>query len=139
MFAEFDESDYPIVRVTFNGKIRDFYDFENFIFKWEEYYQRRKPFYFLFDTRKMRVTGFKYCYRMARFIKRIKQQDTQYLQRSIILVKNRWTKFLLWFIFKLQKPVAPVYITNNIDTFEGLHYNLEAGIKAPPTVEIILP
>ena len=120
MFAEFDESEFPIVRVTFHGRIKSPIDFENLTFMWEKYYERRQPFYFMFDTRDMGMMSLKYCFRMASFIKRLKRQHkVQYLQRSVILAKNRYIKFLLWVTFKAQKPVAPVYITNDVEVYES--------------------
>ena len=140
MFVEFDESEFPIVRVIFHGRIKSPVDFENLIFMWEKYYERKRPFYFMFDTRDMGMMGLKYCFRMASFIKQLKRtQKVQYLQRSVILVKNRYIKFLLWVIFKTQKPVAPVYITNDVEVYELLHQNLDSGIPPPPLVEVINP
>lgn len=140
MFAEFDESEFPIVRVTFHGRIKAPIDFENLILMWEKYYKRKEPFYFMFDTRNMGIVSLKYCFRMASFIKRLKRRyKRQYLQHSVILVKNRYIKFLLWVTFKAQKPVAPVYITNDVEVYELLHQNLDAGIPPPPLVEIIYP
>ena len=140
MFAQFDDSEFPIVRVTFHGRIKSPVDFENLILMWEKYYKRKQPFFFMFDTRDMGIIGLKYCYRMVNFIKRLKRSyKVQYLQRSVILVKNRYIKFLLWVIFKAQKPVAPVYITNDVEVYELLHQNLDAGIPPPPLVEVINP
>ena len=50
---------------------------------------------------------------MSLFIKNLKKQKTQYLQRSIIYVNNNIVKRMLDFIFILQPPVAPVYIVSN--------------------------
>ena len=49
--------------------------------------------------------------KMADFIKSIKK-DIQYLQKVSYIVKNTYIKWLLWIIFKLESPVAPVYITD---------------------------
>ena len=88
MFVEFDESEFPIVRVIFHGRIKSPVDFENLTFMWEKYYERKKPFYFMFDTRDMGIIGLKYCFRMANFIKRLKRKyKVHFLQRSVILVK----------------------------------------------------
>ena len=128
VFVEFDESKYPIVHVKFNGSIQTDEDFLAFTNKWEELYDRGQEFIFMFDTSNMGYMGFKYCFRMSSFINKLKKRDTQYLKRSIIYVNGRWTKFLLWIIFKIQSPVAPVYITT-IEDMDTLNDDLESGIS----------
>ena len=49
---------------------------------------------------------------MASFIKELKRKE-QYLKSSIIIVESKYLRFLLNLIFKLQKPVANVYMTRN--------------------------
>ena len=53
---------------------------------------------------------------MTKFIKKLKQFPYQYLQKSIIIVSNKYIKYLLNIIFKLQKPVAPVYLYSSKKT-----------------------
>ena len=84
VFVEFDESEYPIRCVKFNGSIRTDDDFLAFTNKWEELYDRGQEFIFMFDTSNMSFMGFKYCFRMSSFINKLKKRDTQYLKRSII-------------------------------------------------------
>ena len=48
---------------------------------------------------------------MAQFIKELKRKE-QFLQGSIIIVQSKYLRFLLSIIFKLQKPVADVYMTD---------------------------
>ena len=52
----------------------------------------------------MGMMGVKYC-KNGRFYKVNQKRDIQYLQRSIIIVKNTYIKWLLWLIFKLESPV----------------------------------
>ena len=111
MFSEFFYDRFPKVYVKFNGVIENEEDFNQFLRRWIELYDNKREFTFIFDTREMGMMGVKYCKKMADFIKSIKKRDIQYLQRSIIIVKNTYIKWLLWMIFKLESPVAPVYIT----------------------------
>ena len=104
MFVEFDETKYPIVRVNFSGVIRNENDFNEFTNKWIELYSRKSKFTFIFDTRNMGMMGPKYCFKMATFIKNLKKRPVQYLEKSIIIVSNRYIRLLLWLIFSIQKP-----------------------------------
>ena len=59
--------------------------------------------------------------------------------REVLFMNSRWTKFLLWIIFKIQSPVAPVYITN-IEDMDTLNDDLESGIAHNPDyVQLIEP
>ena len=49
---------------------------------------------------------------MANFIKELKRKE-QFLKSSIIIVESKYLRFLLDLIFKLQKPVANVYMTRD--------------------------
>jgi len=141
MFVTFDETDYPIVKVNFTGVVRNDDDFSKFTNKWLELYERNQKFTFIFDTRNMGLMGPKYCFKMASFIKELKKQQIQYLEKSIIIVSNRYIRFLLWLIFKIQKPVAPVYITDIYqDIFiKMLNDNVQQGLNIPDCVEVVRP
>ena len=111
MFYTFDVSYYPIVLITFNKyKIND-NDFRNFLSDWLKLYTFRKNFMLIFDTRKMLFPHFKYSLKIMAFIKKLRKYHPQYLNRSIIIVQNKKISNLLEFIFYIQPPVAPVYLT----------------------------
>ena len=141
MFVTFDEVEYPIVKVNFTGVVRSDNDFSQFTDKWLELYERNANFTFIFDTRNMGIMGPKYCFKMASFIKELKKRQIQYLEKSIIIVSNRYIRFLLWLIFKIQKPVAPVYITDIYqDIFiKMLNDNVQQGLNIPDCVEVVRP
>ena len=141
MFVTFDETEYPIVKVNFTGVVRDDNDFSQFTDKWLELYERNANFTFIFDTRNMGMMGPKYCFKMASFIKQLKKRQIQYLEKCIIIVSNRYIRFLLWLIFKIQKPVAPVYITDiHQDLFiKLLSNNIQQGLNIPDCVEVVRP
>ena len=141
MFVTFDETKYPIVKVNFTGVVRNDNDFSQFTNKWLELYERNQKFTFIFDTRNMGIMGPKYCFKMASFIKELKKRQIQYLEKSIIIVSNRYIRFLLWLIFKIQKPVAPVYITDiHQDIFiKMLNDNVQQGLNIPDCVEVVRP
>ena len=85
MFVKFNYDNFTNVHVTF-GKLNSNEDF-----------------------------NIKYSFKMSAFIKRLKRQPVQYLQRSIIIVNNSFIQSLLDLIFFIQSPVAPVYIIKDIN------------------------
>lgn len=122
MWANYDYSLFPIVYVKFNQYIESEHDFNDFLTKWIILYQNKKEFTFIFDTCNVSAPNISYCFKMRKFIKKLKHFPKQYLQKSIIIVSNSYIKYLLYLIFKFQKPVAPVYIYTNND--KEVNYNL---------------
>ena len=118
MFAIYDYSLYEtnsIVNVKLNKNIENNEDFNTFLNKWRELYQNKKDFIFIFDTSNVGFIPIKYSIQMSLFIKKLRKEKYQYLQKSIIYVNNNIVKRMLDFIFMLQPPVAPVYIIDNKD------------------------
>ena len=125
MFAEFDETQFPIIKIIMNNKIDNEEDFNNFLNGWLSYYQQKKEVIFLFDATNVGYIPIKYCFKMSTFIKELKQLDKQYLQRSFIIANSWIVKSLLRIIFTMQSPVAPVYIIRT----EGLAIAMNQDIN----------
>ena len=129
MFAVYDYSLYEtnsIVKIKLNKNIENDYDFTDFLNKWLELYERKKDFFFIFDTSDVGFISIKYSIQMSLFIKKLKKREYHYLQKSIIFVKSNIVKRMLDFIFMLQPPVAPVYIISNQD---HIQYILDDNIN----------
>jgi len=109
MFVQFNYDNFPNVHVTF-GKLNSNEDFNILTNEWLRLYEQKIPFTFIFDSSNLEVYNIKYSFKMSAFIKRLKSQPVQYLQRSIIIVNNSFIQSLLDLIFFIQSPVAPVYI-----------------------------
>ena len=114
MFVKFNYDNFPNVRVTF-GKLNSTEEFNIMTSEWLRLYEQKIPFTFIFDTTNLEVYNIKYSFKMSAFIYRLKKEPEQYLQRSIILVKNSFIQHLLDLIFFIQSPVAPVYIVREND------------------------
>ena len=118
MFAEYNTDNFPVVYVTFSGKINSEEEFDEFLQSWLDLYHDQKDFSFIFDTREMSYPELKYCIKMASFIKRLRKESYHYLQKSLILVNDNRIKILLDFVFTMQSPVAPVYLWLTEETDE---------------------
>ena len=110
MFATYDYTEFPNVRVSFIGTINDESDFTVFTDQWIKLYEDKQEFSFLFDMKHIGFVNPIYCYKMAQFITELKTRDTQYLTKSNIINVNTFMRYLLHLTFKIQAPVAPVYI-----------------------------
>ena len=117
MWATFDDSEFPKVKITLNGVPENNNDFIEFLTKWDSYNSSKydaEKYVFLFDTTNVGMVNPKYALKMGDFIKELKKKP-QSLKASVIKCNSSYTRFLLRIIFWLQKPVANVYIISNND------------------------
>lgn len=137
MMTNYDYSEYnekSIVKITFGETISDDNDFNDFLNKWLKLYENKKDFTFIFNCENIGYVPFKYCIKMALFIRTLRRKDYQYLKKSIIYIPNPKIKRLLDIIFYIQPPVAPVYILNDLKFIDDILQN-----NIPINTEIILP
>ena len=118
MFSTYDETLFPIVKVTIEGLPQD-NEFDIFLSQWLKLYDKNQNFYLLFDIRNLGLIGIRYCIQMALFIHELKKKEIQYLQKSIILINDKRVQKLLDFIFMIQKPVADVFIINTNESIDN--------------------
>ena len=59
------------------------------------------------------------------YVQKLKKLPNQYLEKSVIIYNNSWIKYLLVLIFKIQKPVAPVYLISKDNYVEDIFNNLD--------------
>ena len=84
MFSKFNYDDYEkknIVKVVFDTNIIDDNDFDNFLNSWLQLYNLKKDFTFIFDTTNVGYVPIKYSFKMSAFIKNLKRNHYQYLQK----------------------------------------------------------
>tara|TARA_Y100000996_G_C22226907_1_gene521971 strand:- start:178 stop:600 length:423 start_codon:yes stop_codon:yes gene_type:complete len=122
MFSTYDETLFPIVKVTIEGLPQD-NEFDIFLSQWLKLYDKNQNFYLLFDIRNLGLIGIRYCIQMALFIHELKKKEIQYLQKSIILINDKRVQKLLDFIFMIQKPVADVFIINTNESIDNYQKN----------------
>jgi hypothetical protein len=114
-FAEFLIHNFPRVHIKLNENIKNDEDYENFTNDWLNLYQRRQYYYLIIDTTLTGLINLKYVIKIANFIKWLKNNvndlyDNQWLQYSIILVRNNFVLQLFNIIFNITKPIAPVFL-----------------------------
>lgn len=117
MFSEFNYKYFPYIIIKFNGTIKNDKDFYNFLNNWSQINNSKYEYLLIFDTTEMALVNIKYCFLMAIYIKKlkleIKKNNKTYLNKSIIIIKNNYIKYLLDLVFYIEKPIANVYLTNN--------------------------
>jgi len=118
MFCIYNYDEFPLVKVSFKGNIRDENDFILFSQQWLQLYEDKKEFTFLFDVKEIGMINPYWCYRVASFISEIKSKPTQYLKSSKIINVNSFVSYLLQIVFSIQSPISPVTIVdmNGLET-----------------------
>jgi hypothetical protein len=116
MFATFDYSESPLIKVKFAKNIKDDEDLDDFMKQWFKLYDQKKYFSFLFDTTDCGLISIRYCYIFSKFLKEIKSKEERYLNQSVIIVNSKWIRYLLKTTFFIQKPVSPVYMVEDENT-----------------------
>ena len=117
MWCNIDKSKFPIIKISFNASKQIEAEFDDFLKEWEALYDTKQYFYFIFDTRKLSSLNIKYAHKMSSFIKKLKKREHQYLLGSIIIVKNKYIRFLLNIVFSITRPVADAFLfSNHTDT-----------------------
>ena len=110
MFAKFDYTCFPLIKVTFN-KLENDAAFDVFLKEWLDIYERKQYFSIIFNTSEMDFINPKYAMRISGFIKTLKKMPIQYLLFSILIMNNKLLETLLKTVLSIQKPSAPLYIT----------------------------
>ena len=141
MFVEFDYKGDNMVYVKFSGTVQDESEIDYFLDRWRDLYNAKHFFSFVFDTTDMGMVNPKYCFKISKFIKSLKQEKIQYLTHSIMIVNNWYIKYLLKLVFAYEPPVAPVYLTHvKQDVFIQYANTLAINCKKlPKCVEILYP
>lgn len=122
MWATFDYTKYEtrsIVKVIFSDEVNDA-SFDAFLKEWISLYNAKRDFSFVFDTTRVGYVPLKYSIRMSSFIEKLKKCPYQYLQKSVFIVSSNFVQYMLDFIFLIQPPVAPIYMTQDVDEVESL-------------------
>jgi len=128
-WAFFDTSTFPVVKVYMNKNINSDEEFDNFLKDWEDLYKRNQNFVLFFDTTDVGLVSMKYAFRMRSFIRRLKTNFPDLLDRSLIKVNSGWVRFLLRVMFTFEKPVADVYVHSGIE--ETINYTIENHSEVP--------
>ena len=120
LFANFDQTNLPMINVkTFKTINKSSYN--KFIEDWENIYKKKKYYYLIIDTSSTGLINIKYALKVSSFIKNLRNNADklyghQWLQFSIFVVTNKFVMNLLNFIFRITRPIAPIYIVNDFNT-----------------------
>ena len=85
----------------------------------------------------MKYIDQKYALLMAKFMKKIKKMEHQYLKTSVIYVSNKLILELIYFIFNIEKPLNTVYIIEEKNSAKSNLNNQLNKTEINENIEII--
>lgn len=121
MKITYNTDNFPLVYVYFNNdsdtKNKYYDDFMNY---WEGNYKKKQYFKFLMDlTNLTKPNLLKLKDFMMRFVK-LKDNNEQYLQYSVIVLNNDVVNGIFNFLCKLYPPLNTIYMTSTLLIAESL-------------------
>tara|TARA_Y100000768_G_scaffold388111_1_gene382235 strand:+ start:3382 stop:3834 length:453 start_codon:yes stop_codon:yes gene_type:complete len=115
MKVNFSIFNFPTVRVTITNETDDdniYYNkFMNF---WEEQYNKKNHFHFLFNLQTLSRPNLGLIIDFIKRQKKLKLEEEQYLDYSIILVDNIFIKTILDKIWRICPPLNTVYLVTQL-------------------------
>jgi len=117
--------------IIFNENVNDIEGFEKFCDLWLTMYHRKKNFSFYIDTSAISYINPEFALKTRSFIKYLKErdEDMQFLKKSIIIISSDLVRNVFKIIFSIQRPVAPVYLVKDAQTATGIYNYLEDDTK----------
>jgi hypothetical protein len=130
------EFEYPYVYITFNHEnIVDDKNLDIFFQTWLDIYKEQKPYIIIFDGTMVNYTKPSFIFKFAKFMKKLRKQEPQYLQYSIIIIDNSLMRGIMNMVFRIQKPVAPVYMCKTADELLDLHNQIHRNSAKSIAIE----
>lgn len=127
---------YVYVKINNISNDVDYYKFENL---WLDLYKDKKKFKFIIQINELGNINMIYAYKMVNLIQRLKKEEIQYLDYSILIVNGYIIRNILNIVFKLASPVAPIYIVDKSDYYQGLISDIKNKKELKSSISYVSP
>lgn len=114
-YATFDESDFPIVKVTFNIKDPTLDQFKQFIDGQKRFLSYAKPFVLLMDARKVGFLSSEIRIEQGNFFKSDRDRLIKYCIGAVLWVNSPIVSMMIKGIMLIESPPNETFITSNIE------------------------
>ncbi|MCS6968327.1 MAG: hypothetical protein RMJ44_06965 [Cytophagales bacterium] len=117
-YATFDESKFPIVIITFRAEEPTIEEFENYLNKALEIYQRKTPVSFVFDCTLSKYLRAELRIKQAEWLKKHKELISTWQKCFVFVMPNKLVRVILDAIMFITPLPAPHVIVKTLE--EGL-------------------
>jgi hypothetical protein len=114
-YATFDESDFPIVKVTFNIKDPTLDQFKQFIDGQKKLLAYAKPFLLSMDARKVGFLSSEIRIEQGNFFRDDRERLVKYCIGAVIWVNSPIVSMMIKGMMLIEKPPNETFITSNIE------------------------
>jgi|TARA_B110000208_G_C11691389_1_gene402388 hypothetical protein len=109
-FYTFDFSSLPIIKIKLEGRVT-LEKVDGFLNKWLEIYDLDTKHTLIFDMTKTHSPTIKSAIKLAKFIKKVKMEKPQLLERSFLIInENSLLRYLFGMVFTITRPIAPIFV-----------------------------
>jgi hypothetical protein len=114
-YATFDESGFPVVKVTFNIKDPTLDEFKQFIDGQKRILCYAKPFVLLMDARTVGFLSSEIRIEQGNFFKNDRERLNKYCIGAVIWVNSPIVSLMIKGMMLIERPPNETFITANID------------------------
>lgn len=128
-FYCFDESKWPFIILTVNGKPNSQEDFKKFLKEWEKLFfmsmQKCERFKLMFDLRKAKVElnqeSLIYAQMMSQWLKNVEFLIKSWLDRTAMIVNTKMMQQFIYFVMSMKQAVRPykIFYEKELDQVMG--------------------
>jgi hypothetical protein len=114
-YATFDESDFPVVKVTFNIKDPTLNEFKQFIEGQKRILSYAKPFILLMDARMVGFLSSEIRIEQGNFFKNDRERLNKYCIGAVLWVNSPIVSLMIKGMMLIERPPNETFITSNLD------------------------
>lgn len=115
LYAKIDESNFPLVTITFTGEKSTDDNFSQYLKDMGEAYRHEKLFIILFDTRNAVFPALRHQKMQADWIKENDQMIKDYCLGTAYVMPNLMIRTVLKSILSLQKQAVPFKVVKTME------------------------
>ena len=109
-YADFDQSNFPLVTITFGAVKANEENFQAYLDEMSRLYERKEPLIIIFDATNATFPGIKYQQRQAKWLADHRKTMETYCMGTAYVIPNDIIRTVLKAIFSLQQQPVPYEI-----------------------------
>lgn len=114
-YATIDESNLPIVLITFGEKEPTREEFDEYLNAMYDIYARRQPVCFVFDATKVKYLGSEFRIRQGNWLKQNKELIGEVQRCLIFVIPNMMVRFILDAVLLITSLPAPYVVVKSVE------------------------
>jgi len=110
LYALFDDSQMPILRISFSDKLPTDDDFDYYLAQFELYLKKEQQYIAVFDTLAMKAFPNRFIAKQASWMQRNEEKLKKYSFGAVFIINNLAIRMVLRAIFLLKTPPVLTHV-----------------------------